>query len=135
MELNEYYCKQTIFDKQTWEIKIPQNADDYLNRQARFIDTSGMCPSLTIVDIIEVIDLYHYKEPQSSANDYVCVCLRLKDAKLVELYEGCSYLFQVWKGKDRLFQLPHNSNNQSGLITFRSYLGPISFQDKSRIHS
>lgn len=46
MEQNEYYCKQTIFDKQTWEIKIPQNADDYLNRQARFIDTSGMLFSL-----------------------------------------------------------------------------------------
>jgi hypothetical protein len=48
---------------------------------------------MNALEIMEVIDIYHYKEPQSQANDYACVCLKIKDQALIDLYDGNPYLF------------------------------------------
>ena len=54
---------------------------------------------------MEVIDIWCYKEAYSGSNDFVGISLKVNDVKLANLmYDGCRYVLQIWKNKERLYQ-------------------------------
>ena len=67
--------------------------------------------------------MYNYKEPTTTANDYVVLNLRINDTKLAQaLYYGQRWVVEVWKNKDRLFQqaYPGKTINKNLIILYRT---------------
>ena len=57
---------------------------------------------------MEVIDIWSYKESYTGSNDYVALLIKINDKKLSNmLYDGCQYVLQVWKNKERIYQQGH----------------------------
>eukprot|EP00347_Sterkiella_histriomuscorum_P014566 403360392 len=81
------------------DLNIPTTAYEYLEQVTQTVN---------ITDIYEVQQIFKFKEGSSFANDYVCLVLKITPQELIDFYGG-SYLFQVWKNKERLYQHIHQS--------------------------
>jgi hypothetical protein len=58
-----------------------------------------------VIELMEVLDIWCYKEPYTGSNDYTGILLKVNDQKLANmLYDGFKYVLQIWKNKERIYQ-------------------------------
>lgn len=93
-------------------MQMPKSSEEFLDQVTYTICTKN---------IYTIENVFFLQEGEYSANDYVCLVLRVNDADLVKFFGG-TFLFQIWKNKKRLYQYAHNSPVRKNIFCSKTEL-------------